>query len=83
MSSRFKITVQHELHDGVNGLVSRADPQQLDDVLVIEPLHHLGFAQEIYFFLEAASDFQCFYSNSDLQRKETIYNLVTNTIRRV
>ena len=44
---RLEVSVEHELHDGVDGLVARADAEQLDDVAVVEALHHVSLAQEV------------------------------------
>ena len=54
---RFEIAIEHELHDHVDGLVPGADAEQLDDVAVVEPLHHLRLAQEVNFLVHRASSF--------------------------
>lgn len=64
--SRFQITIEHELHDHVDGLIPGAHPQQLHNVPVIEPLHHLGFTKEIYFLIYGTAGFKSLDCNSNL-----------------
>jgi len=40
-------TMQHELHDGIDWFTASTNTQQLHNVLVVEPFHHLSFAQEV------------------------------------
>ena len=54
---RFEIAIEHELHHHVDGLVPGAHAEQFDDVAVVEPLHHLGLAQEVNFLVHSASRF--------------------------
>lgn len=62
----FARTVEDELHDGVDGLVARADAEQLDDVLVIEALHHFGLAEEVDLLLDRRADFERFDGHGHL-----------------
>ena len=48
----FQVTVEHELHDGVDWFVSGADPEQFDNVLVVKPFHHVSLAEEVDLLLD-------------------------------
>ena len=54
---RFEIAIEHKLHDHVDGLVPGANPQQLDNVPVVKPLHHLRLAQEVNLLVHGAPRF--------------------------
>ena len=64
---RFEVAIEHELHDHVDGLVPRADAEQLDDVPVVEPLHHLGLAEEVNLLVDGAARFQGLHRHGHLE----------------
>ena len=64
-----EVPVEHELHDGVDGLVPRADAEQLDDVLVVEALHHVGLGEEIHLLLDAGAGLQGLHGDGNLSER--------------
>ena len=65
------MNLQHELHNGVNWFMSGADTHQLDNVLVVKPLHHLRLAQEVDLLIHSTAflhGFNC-HSNLRVERK--------------
>lgn len=70
----FQVPIEHEFHHSVDGLVSRAHAQELDDVFVVESLHHVGFTEEVQLFLHRGASFQGLHSYCDLKgRKITLF----------
>ena len=67
---RLKVPVEHELHDGVDGLVPRAHAEQLNDVLVVEALHHVGLAEEVDLLVHGRAGLERLHGNGDLGEKE-------------
>ena len=46
------LTMQLELHDGIDWLTARAHPQQRHDVAVCEALHHPDLTEEVQLFTQ-------------------------------
>ena len=67
---RLEISIEHELHDGVDGLVAGAHAEQLDDVAVVEPLHHVGLAQEVDLLLHRRASLQRLDGHGNLQEEQ-------------
>lgn len=63
------LTIQHELHDGIDRLILGAHPQQFDNVLMFEPLHDLCLAQEIQLLLHCGANLQCLHCYSHLKHR--------------
>ena len=64
-----EISVEHELHDGVDGLVARADAEQLDDVAVVEALHHVRLREEVDLLLHRRARLQRLHRHGNLNQE--------------
>lgn len=51
-----RLTIQHELHHHVDWFLVSAETQQLDDVFVVKPLHHLCLTQEVKLFFHSGTN---------------------------
>lgn len=63
------LTIQHELHDGIDRLILGAHPQQFDNVLMFEPLHDLCLTQEIQLLLHCGANLQRLHCYSHLKHR--------------
>ena len=62
-----EVSVEHELHDGVDWLVARADAEQLDDVAVVEALHHVRLGEEVDLLLHRRASLQRLHRHGNLR----------------
>ena len=70
--SRFKIPIEHKLHNCIDWFISSANSKKFNNISVVKSFHHVSLTQKINLFIERTSKLEGLHSNCNLKNANNL-----------